>query len=120
MHLWEIEHESFGPSLDDDENTCESFTELRAEIDALWPEINQIYRWDWCDWSQPHHDGLFVDGEDRSGQGFYVYLVIPRKDRLISFACPITHEQEDEVLAWLRSDRVLGSLKRSWAPLLDA
>ena len=116
-HLWEINHPFFG--ADGHESHCASFAELRATIDALDDHMNFVYRWDWRDWSQPHYDELYLSDEDRGEPDFAVYLVMPRKDALLSFTCPITHEQEPDVLAWLRSDRVLGNLRRWWEPLLD-
>jgi len=115
-HLWEINHPFFG--AEDHVNQCASFTELKASIDALDDGMNFVYRWDWRDWSQPHYDELYLPGEVWGEPDFAVYLVMPRKSALTSFTCPIAHEQEPDVLAWLRSDRVLGNLRRWWEPLL--
>jgi len=115
-HLWEINHPFFG--ADGHENHCASFDELRDTIDALDDHMNFVYRWDWRDWSQPHYDELHLPGEVRGEPDFAVYLVMSRKSALTSFTCPIAHEQEPDVLAWLRSDRVLGNLRRWWEPLL--
>jgi hypothetical protein len=117
-HLWEYDHPYYGP--EDHTNRCESFAELRADIDGLDEDMNFIYRWDWKDWSQPHHDGLFVDGEDRSAQDFTVFLILPRKSMLICFTCPVTHDDEPAVLDWLRGARVAGALRSWWEPLLAA
>jgi hypothetical protein len=116
-HLWEINHPFFG--ADGHENPCNSFDELSKSIDALNDHMNFVYRWDWQDWSQSHYDDLYLSDEERSKQNFVAYLVMPRKEILISFTCPITYDQEPDVLAWLRSDRVLGNLRRWWEPLLD-
>jgi len=116
-HLWEVNHPFYGAEAN--VNQCASFAELRATIDALDDHMNFVYRWDWRDWSQPHYDELFLPDEERGKPDFVVYLVMSRKDALLSFICPITHEQEPDVLAWLRSDRVLGNLRRWWEPLLD-
>lgn len=32
---------------------------------------------------------------------------------------PVTREQHDEVLEWLKGDRVLGHHRKLWASLLD-
>jgi hypothetical protein len=117
MRLWEIEHPYYGP--DDNTNHCADFTELRESIDSIDEDMNHVYRWDWTDWSQPQHDSLFLEGDDRSKQEFTAHLVLPRKSMFINFVCPITHEQETEVLAWLRGRRILGALKAMWAPILD-
>jgi hypothetical protein len=115
--LWETDHPYYGSDVN--ENECESFAGLRAAVDGIDEGMNHVYRWDWQDWSQPHHDSLFLDGEDRSKQTFTVYLVLPRKTMLINFTCPVTHEDEADVLAWLRSDRILGALRKLWEPILD-
>lgn len=117
LHLWEIDHPYYGS--DSSPNGCETFAELREAIDDLQEGPNHVYRWDWIDWSQPQHDDTFNDGEDRSGQEFAVFLVCPSKSATINFTCPITHDDEPEVLAWLRSDRVAGALQRLWEPILD-
>lgn len=116
-HLWEIDHPFFGP--DDNANDCETFAELRQRVDRLDDHMNHVYRWDWIDWSQPMHDDLFLDNEERGKQEFKVFLILPRKSMLISFTCAVTHDDEPEVREWLQSDRVLGALRRHWEPLLD-
>jgi hypothetical protein len=116
-HLWEYHHPYYGA---DGYNTeCASFAELREYVDATDENMARIYRRDWVDPTQPYADDLFLDGEDRSTQTFTVYAVTPRTKRCISWSCPISHDQEAEVLAWLRSPRVLGALRTLWAPLLD-
>lgn len=116
-HLWEIEHPYYGCSYNHFD--FENFAELRGHINGLDEDMNFVYRWDWEDYSQPHHDDLFLPGEDRSKQELAVYVVMPRKDVLARWSCPITHEQEAEVLEWLHSPRVLGHLRKWWEPLLD-
>lgn len=116
-HLWEIDHPFYGP--DDSANECETFDELRQSVNRLDEGMNHIYRWDWIDYSQPMHDDLFLEDEERGKQTFTVFLVLPRKSMLINFTCPVTHEQEHEIREWLQSDRVLGALRRHWEPLLE-
>lgn len=116
-HLWEIDHPYYGCSYN--HSDFDSFTELRSHVDGLDEDMNFVYRWDWSDYSQPHHDDIFVRGEDRSEQKFSVCIVMPRQDTLAEWSCPIAHDQEPEVLAWLRSPRVLGHLRKWWEPLLD-
>lgn len=118
QRLWEIDHPYYGS--DANPNPCGSFAELRKAVDVLDDGMNHVYRFDWLDWSQPMHDDLRVPGEEPSPQEFTVFLILPRKDMTISFSCPISHEQEDEVLAWLRGPRILGALRALWEPVLDA
>lgn len=117
MHLWEIDHPYYG--ADGYLNEVESFAELRESVDAADADMNHVYRWDWTDYTQPQHDDLFVDGEDRTRQTFTVFLLMPRKSGFWSVSCPIAHDQEAEVLEWLRGPRVLGALRTLWEPLLD-
>jgi hypothetical protein len=115
-HLWEYHHPYHGAGGYRVE--CASFAELRECVDAADEDMNRIYRWDRVDYSQRYADDLFLDGEDRSAQRFTVYAVMPRTECCVSWTCPITHDQEAEVLAWLRGPRVLGALRTLWAPLL--
>lgn len=117
-HLWLVDHPYYGS--DANTNECESFAELRETVDALEEGMNVVYRWDWLDWSAPQHASLLVEGEEPSPAEFVVFLVLPRKSMLTCFSCPIAHEQEPEVLEWLRSDRIAGALRRLWEPILDA
>jgi len=87
-HLWEYDHPSYG--ADGYTVECASFAELREHVDASDKDLNRIYRRDWFDHTQHYADDLHLDGEDRSTQTF------------ISWSCPISHDQEAEVLAWLR------------------
>lgn len=116
-HLWEINHPYYG--VDGYEDSVESFAELREIVDRSDEDMNVLYRWDWKDYSQPHYDDLFLDGEDRSREEFTVHLLMPRKSGFWSVTCPITKDQEAEVLEWLRGPRVLCHLRTLWAPLLD-
>lgn len=116
-HLWEYDHPYYG--ADGYVNRCESFAQLREYVDETDEDMNRIYRWDWVDYTQPYADDLFVEGEDRNKQTFTIYAVMPRKERCISWSCPVSHEQEAEVLEWLRGPRVLGALRALWEPLLD-
>jgi hypothetical protein len=43
---------------------------------------------------------------------------MPHTERCVSWTCPITHDQDAEVPAWLRGSRVLGALRTLSAPLL--
>ncbi len=117
-HLWEIKHPYYG--ADGYADAVESFADLRQIVDASAEDMNVVYRWDWTDWSQPHFDDLFIEDEDRSKEEFTVYLLMPRKEGFWSVTCPITKDQEAEVLEWLRGPRVLGYLRTLWAPILDA
>jgi hypothetical protein len=96
----EYDHPSYG--ADGYTVECASFAELREHVDASDKDLNRIYRRDWFDHTQPYADDLHLDGEDRSTQTFIVYAVMPRTERCVSWSCPISHDQEAEVLAWLR------------------
>jgi hypothetical protein len=118
-HLWEVgDHPYYGADGYFDE--FESFVELREAAEHLDEDMNHIYRWDWEDDSQPHRADLFLDDdEDRTGQRLKVFFVLPRKSTFLNWQCPVTYEDEPAVLEWLRGPRVLGALRRMWAPILD-
>lgn len=116
-HLWEIDHPYYG--ADGNETKADSFAELKAMVDASDADMNPVYRWDWLDYAQPHHDDLFLDDEDRSKEVFRVYMLMPRKSGFWMVECPIAKAQEQDVLEWLRGPRVLGYLKTLWEPVLD-
>jgi hypothetical protein len=114
--LWEIDHPYYG--ADGYSTKFDSFAELRAAADAMDEDMNHIYRWDWVDYSQPHHDNLMLNDAERAKQEFRIFAVMPRKSAFLEWSCPITHDQEIEVLEWLRGPRVLGALRTLWEPLL--
>ncbi|MEV6633911.1 hypothetical protein AB0M54_24485 [Actinoplanes sp. NPDC051470] len=114
--LWEIDHPYYG--ADGYTTHCESFADLRHSVDRIDEDMNHVYRWDWEDDSQPHREDLFLEGEPRDKQKFRVFMVLPRKSTFIEFVCPVTHDDEPAVLEWLRSDRVLGAMRRMWEPVL--
>lgn len=118
--LWELDHPYYGADGYDDR--VDSFAELRHAIDRMDEDMNFVYRWDWKDYSQPHYDDLYLGDPDepRAKQELTVHFLMPRKSKFASLTCPITHEQEAEVLEWLRGPRVLGYLRTMWAPLLGA
>lgn len=117
-HLWEIKHPYYG--ADGYEEKAESFAALRAMVDGFDEDMNVVYRWDWKDYSQPHFDVLFIDGEDRSEETFTVYLLLPRKSAFMVLSCPIRKDQEFEVLDWLSGPRCAGYLRTLWEPVLDS
>lgn len=109
-HLWEIDHPYYG--AEGYINEVPSFDELKEMIDPLDQDMSHVYRWDWKDW--PNDE----DGDEDSEETLYVFVAMPRKSSFFSVSCPITKEQEPEVLEWLKSPRVLGALRAMWEPLL--
>lgn len=116
-HLWEIDHPYY--AADGYSNELDSFAELRETLDQVDEDMNHVYRWDWIDWADPQHDDLFLDAEDRREQVLRIHALLPRKSMFTSWECPVTHEQEAEVLEWLRGPRILGALRKLWEPILD-
>lgn len=106
-HLWEVYHPYYGSDAVNEH--LESFAELREAVDGLSSHLNHVYRWDW---TLPDDDG-------ERGEIFQVFTVIARKHSLSSLSCPISREEEADVLEWLRSPRVLGALRLLWEPLLN-
>lgn len=116
--LWQVDHPYYG--ADGYETSYDSFAELRAAVDAMDEDMNVVYRWDWNDYREPHHDDLFLDGEHRDKQEFKVHWLMPRKSSFGSFTCRIRHEDENEVVEWLRGPRCAGYLRTMWAPILGS
>ncbi|CAL9605880.1 hypothetical protein SUDANB95_05488 [Actinosynnema sp. ALI-1.44] len=116
-HLWEIDHPYYAPDGYDDR--VDSFAELKSIVDGYDEDMNVVYRWDWFDAAQPIHDDLFIDGEDRSKEELRVHFLKPRKAGFSTIRCPITKDQEFEVLEWLSGPRCLGYLRKLWEPVMD-
>jgi hypothetical protein len=115
-HLWEFDHPYY--AAEGYPTEFESFAELKADAEALDEDMNFIYRFDWKDWSQPHFDDLFLDGDDRSKEELCVHFILQRKSKFMNWSCPITKDQEPEVIEWLQSARCAGHLRTVWAPIL--
>jgi hypothetical protein len=114
-HLWEIDHPYYGVEGTYTEE-ADNFAELRESVEGADSQMNHVYRWDWVDYDQPHNADLAEPG---TPQRFTVYLLTPRKSGFWSVSCPVTHDQEAEILDWLRGPRVLGALRKLWEPLLE-
>lgn len=106
--LWEIDHPYYG--AEGYPERAETFAELREIIDGSDEHMNHVYRWDW-----QVADDYDTDKRDR----LYVFCALQRKSGFWSVSCPVTRDQEAEVLEWLRGPRVLGALRKLWEPLLD-
>lgn len=118
--LWEIDHPYYGAEAGGDHaQHFDTFAELKACVDGCDEDLNFVYRWDWFDASAPHNDDLYLEGEPRDKQRLEVFIVLQRKSRFVNWSCDVTHADERAVLEWLHSDRVLGALRRTWAPILD-
>ena len=116
--LWEIDHPYYAADCEIEEHdTLESLIHAFARMDE---DMNFIYRWDWFDAAAEHNADLFLDDEPRTAQHLTVTTVQQRKSRFWAYRCPIRHDQEADVLAWLHSERVAGHLRKTWAPILDA
>lgn len=118
-HLWEVDHPFYGADgTRGDETEFGTFDQLRQCLNCHSDGGSTvIYRWDWID-SRSH----LLDGPDAEQVGldeFVVYGLLPRKAHLFVLRCPISKDQEPDVLRWLRGPRMLGALRNLWSPLLD-
>ena len=117
-HLWEVDHPYYG--ADGYMNECESFEHLVHDVEQCDEDMNVIYRWDWVDPRHPSQDDLYLENEYRSPiNKLTIWMLQPRKSQFIAFRCPVTHEQEAEVLVWLRGPRCAGYLRKLWEPVFD-
>lgn len=120
--LWEIDLPFYGAEAGGDcASHFDTFAEMRATIDACDEDMNFVYRWDWYDPKAAHNDDLFTEDDSRDGkQKLTVFVVLQRKSRFVNWSCDVTHADEPAVLEWLHSERIAGSLRRTWEPILDA
>lgn len=118
--LWEIDHPYYGAEAGGNYALhFDTFAELKANVDGCDEDMNFVYRWDWFDPNASHNDDLYLEGEARGKQRLSVFVVLQRKSAFLNWTCDVTHADEPAVLEWLHSDRILGSLRRTWEPVLD-
>ena len=121
--LWDIEHPYYGAEAQGSRGDVDhfgTFAELRDAVDNCDEDMNFVYRWDWYDPKAAHNDDNYSAGDSREGkQKLTTFIILQRKSRFLNWSCDVTHTDEAAVLEWLHSDRVLGSLRRTWAPVLD-
>lgn len=115
--LWGIDHPYY--AAEGYLNEFPSFEELSHAINGMDEDMNYVYRWDWFDAAAEHNADLYLGDEPRTEQYLTVTTVMQRKSSFSAFRCPIRHDQEADVIAWLSSDRVAGHLRKTWAPILD-
>jgi hypothetical protein len=96
---------------------CETLDELIAMANAYDEDMNFVYRWDW-DVADP--DDYADEGDPpMPGETLTLFVVLQRKSRFVNWVAPVTADDEDKVREFLTSNRILGALRRTWAPLLD-
>jgi hypothetical protein len=49
-----------------------------------------------------------------------LFVILQRKSRIVNWTCPVGPDDEEKVREFLAGDRILGALRRTWTPLLDA
>lgn len=116
--LWEIDHPYY--AAEGYLAEYDSFEAMRHAIDHMDEDMNFVYRWDWYDAAAEHNADNYLDDEPRTEQYLKVTTVLQRKSAFTNYRCPIRHDQEADVLAWLHSDRIAGYLRKTWEPILDA
>lgn len=83
-------------------------------------DLNFVYRWDWyVPDPRDYADGGVLEGEEYPDETLTLFIILQRKSRIVNWRCPVTEADEEKVREFLTSDRVLGALRRTWAPLLD-
>jgi hypothetical protein len=120
-HLWESDHPFYGAGAYgevEDDTEFDTFDQLRQCLNRHSDGGSTvIYRWDWTDSTSHLLDG--PDAENPGPDEFVVYGLLPRKAHLFVLRCPISKDQERDVVQWLRGPRMLGALRDLWSPLLD-
>jgi hypothetical protein len=92
--------------------------ELIEHANGYDEDMNFVYRWDWNipdprDYEDPE-DGPIPP------ETLTLFVILQRKSRIVNWVAPVTADDEEKVREFLASDRILGALRRTWAPLLDA
>lgn len=109
-------HPYYGAEAARDYQTeCETLDELIEWANSYDEDMNFVYRWDW---NRPDPDD-YAEGEEMSGETLTLFVVLQRKSRFLNISAPVTAGDEAKVREFLTSDRILGALRRTWAPLLD-
>jgi hypothetical protein len=93
---------------------CESIDELINMARVYDGDLNHVYRWDWMRYDPRDYE----EGEEVPGDELVLFVVLQRKSRFVNWKCPVTEADEDKVLAFLSSARILGALKLMWEPVL--
>jgi hypothetical protein len=118
--LYEVSHPYYGAEAERDYHVeFETLDELEKWLDAYDEDMNFVYRWDWTVPLDEDIAGALRCGEDAPQEALTLYVVLQRKSRFVNLYVPVTAADEPRVRALLTSDRVLGALRRTWAPLLD-
>ena len=105
--LYEVGHPYYGAEGYQEE--FDSLDELIHVVNSNDEDMNFVYRWDWDRPEAPEEPGTLT-----------LFVVLQRKSRFVNWICEVTEADEPRVREFLMSDRILGALRRTWAPLLDA
>lgn len=97
----------------------ESLDELIETAGSYDEDMNFVYRWGWSVPSEEDFRPAAEDGLDPPEETLTLFVVLQRKSRFANWTCPITAADEAKVREFLMSDRILGALRRTWAPLLE-
>jgi hypothetical protein len=99
-HLWEVEHPYYCHGQHSEE--FDSWADVKESADAMDGELNLLFRWDW-------------NRVDDGAQTLELAFVLQRKGSTMTWSCPISTADEDDVRAWLFARSI--DLRRLWAPL---
>lgn len=111
-------HPYYGAEADRDYVTeFETLDEMIQWASSYDEDMNFVYRYDWDVPDPDDYDESL--GEVMPPETLTLFVVLQRKSRFLNLVTPVTEDDEEKVRAFLASDRILGSLRRTWAPLLD-
>jgi len=97
----------------------EDLDELISTANDYDEDLNFVYRWDWHVPSESEIADAEEDGEEPLRETLTLFVVLQRKSRFANWVCPVGPDDEARVREFLTSDRILGALRRTWAPILD-
>jgi hypothetical protein len=113
-------HPYYGAEAERDYQTeYETLDEMIQWAASYDEDMNFVYRWDW--YVPPQEDIALAaeEGEEMPSETLTLFVVLQRKSRFLNISAPVTTGDEEKVREFLASDRILGALRRTWAPLLD-
>lgn len=123
-HLWEVEHDYYGPEgcfwANHEQqgpyiNRFESWADFEQEegMHSALEGLNLLYRWDWHAWHLEYPDD-YPDGKE--GHELELFWMMPRKGIMARSVIQVVPADEDAVRTWLTKHAFY--MQELWAPIL--
>lgn len=112
QHLWEVEHDFYGPD-GGYANTYDSWQEFIEADGHQIQGLNLLYRWDWHAWHK-ECPADYPDGAE--SHELALFWMMPRKSAMGNDTIKVQPEDEPSVRAWLQ--RHADYMNQIWQPLV--